>query len=150
MKRGSCYSFIIDPFLLVIVAMIMVWLTVRKFYKIFGRKKKILYGFLVLSLTLFWAGAGLLYFDKVDLPFLGSYGRGNYFMWNSGLEAFGLPGILSISQPTYLNFWSPLNILALFLMIILYPCFLYIGLHLGYILFGRNEKQTGLIWLLKP
>lgn len=149
-EREVFPSFILDPFLLIFGAMFAVWLTVRKFYRIFGRKKKILYGLLILLLTLVWAGAGLLYFDILDMPFLNGYGKGNYFMWNSGLEFFGLPRLMNISQPAYLDFFSSLNLFAIFILIVLYPAFLYLGLHAGYILFGRNEKQTGLIELLKP
>ncbi len=148
--ENTYYSFILDPFILVGVGMFAVWLAVRKFYKRFGRNKMILLGLALLGLTLTWFGAGALYFDVIDMPLLGEAGQGNPFMWNSGCELLGIEPFVDTTTPTYADFLSPLNILAFFLFIVVYPFILYVGIHLGYILFGRNEKQTGLIELLKP
>jgi hypothetical protein len=67
-------------------------------------------------------------------------------MWNSGIELFGLPPMVDTTPPTYTNpvgFW---NILA-FLLFATYPFFLWVGLNFGYILFGRTERQRGVVGL---
>lgn len=148
---NAYYSFILDPFLLIGFGIFIVWLTVRKLYHRFGRNKFFIWGLSILCLTLFWLIAGFgLYLDNINIPLLGEAGQGNHFMWNSGCELFGIEPFVDTTTPTYTNFLSPLNLLALFFFVIIYPLILYISIHIGYILFGRNEKQTGLIGLLKP
>lgn len=160
--KNDYYSFILDPFILIGFAIFVVWLTVRKFYRKFGRNIWILRTLSAILLGIVWLGAGALYFDLIDMPLLGEAGRGNHFMWNSGFDWEGwnkvpllnnflpIDPIVDTTTPTYTNFVSPLNLLALFFFVFLYPLFLWIGIHLGYILFGRNERQTGMIELFKP
>lgn len=148
---NTYFSFILDPVLLILFGITIVWLTVRKFYKRYGRKKVILLGLALTVLISFWLIAGVgFYLDNLNIPFLGEAGRGNHFMWNSYCELLGIEPFVDTTVPTYANFLSPLNLLALFIFIILYPAFLYIGIQFGFILFGRNEKQTGFIEFFKP
>ena len=133
-KKGhNLHSFILDPFLLVGVGFLIIYWIIPFIYKKFlgakGQKVAIFYG---ITLAIFWIASGALYFDVYRFPFLGDIGRGNNFMWNSGIELFGARAIVDTDPPTYMDFTSPTNLLALGIFLT-YPFFLYLG-----IIFGRR------------
>ena len=70
------------------------------------------------------------------MPGLGEYGKGNHFMWNSGIELLGLKPFVDTSIPTYANPFGPMNILAIAIFLT-YPLWLYLGIKLGYKLFMK-------------
>lgn len=148
--RGEIHaSFIIDPFILIICAFLAVYFSVRYFYKMWpDRKEKIIPVLSALVILIVWAGALGFYFDVINLKFLfGDYGAGNHFMWHSLIDYFkGEP--ITQGVPSYADFWNLKNISALAFMLIGYPIIYKVGLILGYIFFGRNENQTGLVGLL--
>ena len=85
-----------------------------------------------IALLGFWLIAGGLYFDALSMRFLlGGIGRGNHFMWNSGIEALGFSPWIEFLEPTYRNFWSLPNILALSLFLFVYPAVLWLGFKKG-------------------
>lgn len=93
------------------------------------RQKKAL---LVLSLLGFWVIAGGLYFDLLSFRFLlGEAGRGNHFMWNSGIELLGLRPLLAFQEASYSDFFSLANLAALALFLFVYPAALMLGFKLG-------------------
>ena len=131
-------SFLMDIPLLVIWGIILAYLN-KKFLK--KGKKDALWFLEVLTILVFWAVSIPLYLGYTNLTFLGDAGRGPWFMWNSGLEAFGLhPNI----QP------SPgLHPIAL-LLLLSYPLWLLWGINRGKAIFGRAPSQEGALWLFKP
>lgn len=139
-------SFIIDTFLLIGCGALVVYISVRFLLKRFQFRHWIPL-LAVMVLMVFWLIAGALYLDIIDFPFLGDAGRGNHFMWNSGCELIGLKAFVDASVPTYTDLFGAMNVFAIFLFA-LYPLWLYIGILIGYFLFGRTEKQTGIVGLL--
>jgi len=122
-------SFLLDPFLLIASGICEVYICKRFLLKYLDLKKALLWTSTVIIL-LFWLIAGALYFDILSISFLGAYGRGNHFMWNSGVELIGLEPFVDTTTPTYIDFFSPLNLLALCLFM-LYPLWLYFGILVG-------------------
>jgi len=100
--EAAYFSFILDPFLLLGLGVFIVWLTVRKLYRRFGRNKFFIPGLFIFCLISFWlvAGAGL-YLDNLNFSFLGKAGEGNHFMWNSGCEILGIEPFVDTAAPTY-------------------------------------------------
>lgn len=84
-----------------------------------------------LALASFWIIAGGLYFDRLDFPFLGEAGRGNHFMWNSGIEILGFTPLFAFPRPTYEPFFSLPNLFALVSFLFIYPAALYLGFRAG-------------------
>ena len=84
-----------------------------------------------LALAGFWGVSGGLYADLWNFPFLGEAGRGNHFMWNSGMELVGLSPWFRFSRPTYQDFFRVPNLTALFLFLVIYPLGIYAGFRLG-------------------
>lgn len=130
-------SFLLDPFLLVICGAIIVWLRNRWLYRVTPHATKVLG---VLAVGVFWVIAGSLYlnigwFDWIWL-WTGRAVTGRDFMINSGLFAF-----------EYVVTTGLIDGVALVLFA-LYPVWLYCGVFLGYLLFGRHEGQTGIVGLL--
>jgi len=135
------YSFIIDPFLLVAVGLLVVFLSVKFLNKRFPKfKKYIAWSLFILAIFIFWAIAGALYLDFLNVSALGAYGSGNNFMWNSGVEVFGLEPFFKFTTPTYMNVRDPMNILA-FAIFLTYPLFLYLGVRIGRILFKKARSR---------
>lgn len=87
----------------------------------------------------FWGVAGGLYFDFLSFEFLlGPPGRGNHFMWNSGIELLGFHPVFLSVNPTYADFWSLPNCSALLLLGMIYPAILGIGFQAG-----LNRRRSG-------
>ncbi len=122
-------SFLIDPFLLVISGIIELLLIRKILYK-YSDMKKTLWVLSIVIILCFWLIAGALYLDIIDMFFLGEFGRGNHFMWNSGCELIGLSPFIDTTIPTYLDFFNPLNLFAICLFAI-YPLWLYVGVRIG-------------------
>ena len=130
-------SFLLDPFLLILCGAVIVWLRNRWLYRISRHATKILGGVTVL---LFWLVAGSLYlnlgwFDWI-WQWTGRAVNGRDFMINS-----------CVFQFEYLSTVGLIDFIALFLFL-LYPLWLYLGILLGYLLFGQHERQTGMVGLL--
>ena len=122
-------SFILDPFLLVASGIVEVYI-VDKWLCRYMNKRKVIIVFSSVVVLLFWLVAGALYFDIINVPFLEEAGKGNYFMWNSGIELLGIPPLINISTSTYTDPLGLLNILA-FILFSLYPVWLYLGILCG-------------------
>lgn len=135
---GALGFFTIDiPVLLPIFGILIVYIS-----KQIPKWRKVLL-LIIWTVTLigFWLIAGwALYFE-------GLFGAGNHFMW---LGLNWLLDYLGAERPTYANFWGFWNLLAMSLFLIVYPFMLWLGVCAGRILFGRSEKQKGLIDLLFP
>ncbi len=130
-------SFLLDPFLLVLCGAVIVWLRNRWLYRVTPHATKVLG---VMTVLLFWVVAGSLYlnlgwFDGIWL-WTGRAVNGRDFMINSGLFQF-----------EYVYTIGLIDAIALILFG-LYPLWLYCGVFLGYLLFGRHEGQTGMVGLL--
>ncbi|MFX0078535.1 MAG: hypothetical protein ACFE8O_04790 [Candidatus Hermodarchaeota archaeon] len=130
-------SFLLDPFLLVLCGAVIVWLRNRWLYRLSGHASKILGG---VAILLFWIVAGSLYlnfgwFDWI-WQWTGRAVNGRDFMINS-----------CVFQFEYLSTAGLIDFIALFLFL-LYPLWLYLGILLGYLLFGQHERQTGMVGLL--
>ena len=132
-------SFLIDPILLVLCGIIEVGLYVKVLQKKF-KSEKILLVLSIIVVVVFWLIAGLLYLDYLNMPGLGEYGRGNHFMWNSGIELLGFEPFVDTSVPTYVKPFGILNILAL-MIFLSYPIWLYLGIRLGYALLDKNSTK---------
>jgi len=128
-------SFLIDPFLLIFSGIAEVYLCEKILCK-HHEKKNVLLFLSVVIIFCFWIIAGALYLDYLNIPFLGDYGRGNHFMWNSGVEIIGLKPFIDTSVPTYKNTLSSLNLLAI-LIFATYPLWLYFGIRVGYKILRR-------------
>ncbi|MDO8056172.1 MAG: hypothetical protein Q6361_04865 [Candidatus Hermodarchaeota archaeon] len=130
-------SFLIDPVLLVVCGALIVWLRNRLLYRVTRHATKVI-GFIVV--VLFWVIAGSLYlnFGWFDWLWLwtGRALNGRDFMINSGVFHF-----------EYVYTTGLIDTIALMLFA-LYPLWLYFGVFLGYLLFGRHERQTGMVGLL--
>lgn len=140
-------TFLIDSLFLLpwIFGPFIAYITVRHLYRLFGRKKWFISALFLLTICGFWLIAGGLYFDYIS-PYPLSKLGGNAFMWNWPFNLFGATLVKNI--PTYTNFFGFWNILALFLFAIAYPLMLWIGIKIGYLFFGRSEKQKGVVDLL--
>ncbi len=130
-------SFLVDPLLLVVCGALIIWLHNRLLHRVTHRAKTFLATF---TLIIFWFIAGSMYlnlgwFDWA-WQWIGQAASGRDFMINSGLFNF-----------EYANTAGLIDTVALILFI-LYPVWLYCGIFLGYFLFGRHERQTGMIGLL--
>jgi len=130
-------SFLIDPFLLILCGAVIVWLRNRWLYRVTPHATKILG---IITVVLFWVVAGSLYlnlgwFDWMWL-WTGRAVTGRDFMINSCVFGF---------EYTYTAGLIDTGAVVLFA---LYPVWLYCGVFLGYLLFGRHEGQTGIVGLL--
>ncbi len=145
-EKGTC---VIDVFLLLpFCGVLIVYLAVRHLYRLLGRKKYIVpvLGFSILSG--FWVIAGGLYLDFWRFWFLSNL-SGNDFMWNWPFNLIGGARLVS-GIPTYADFFGFWNLTALLFFFVVYPVSLWIGIQIGYILFGRSERQKGLISFFFP
>jgi len=100
-------SFILDPLLLIVSGIAEVYIVERWLYKHINKRKSLI----VLSLLvilLFWSVAGALYLDLLNIPFLGDFGKGNHFMWNSGIELLGFSPLVDTTTPTYTELFDGL------------------------------------------
>lgn len=113
--RQKLHSFIIDPFLLAGTALLIVFLADRFAGAVdsSGTRKRLTIILYIIAVCIFWLIAGGLYFDFLDMPFIGKYGEGNHFMWNSGMELTGMKPIVDTLIPTYADWKNPLNILGM-------------------------------------
>ena len=130
-------SFLVDPLLLVVCGALIVWLHNRLLHRVTQHAKIFLAAF---TLIMFWVVAGSMYlnlswFDWV-WQWMGQAASGRDFMINSGVFNF-----------EYASTAGLIDTVALILFL-LYPVWLYCGIFLGYFLFGRHERQTGMIGLL--
>jgi len=129
-------SFLLDPLLLLGCGALIVLLRNRLLYRVTRRATKVLGA---LTLVLFWVVAGSLYlnlgwFDWVWTSlFRGTSGRD--FMINSGIFHF-----------ESVNTAGCIDAIAVLLFAI-YPLWLYCGVFVGKLLFGRHERQTGIVGL---
>jgi len=141
--RNEKGTFIIDSLLLLplFFGPTIVFLTTRHLYYWLGRKKAIIPVLAILTLSGFWLIGGGLSLDFIR-PYPVSELSGNDFMWN---WPFNLIGVRIINRiPTYADFFSFWNIVALLFFIFAYPFMLNLGIQVGYLLFGRSEKQRGI------
>jgi len=146
--RSEEGSFVLDIFILLpAIGAFIVWLGVRHLYKWW---KSSIFTLYIIALILFIAIAAGLYFDAWRPPVFLSTLSGNDFMWNYPILALTGHRIVPLSCiPTYASFWCFLNLLAIFLFfLVFYPLLLWLGIQIGYIMFGRSEKQKGAIDLL--
>ncbi len=130
-------SFLLDPFLLLVCGAVIVWFRNRWLYRVTPHATKVLGALTVVG---FWVVAGSLYmnlgwFDWMWL-WTGRAATGRDFMINSCIFWF-----------EYTNTAGLIDAMAL-VMFALYPVWLYCGVFLGYLLFGRHEGQTGIVGLL--
>jgi len=131
-KIEHLHSFIIDPFLLLGFGLLIAWVEKRFISRHFPNLKINLTPYLFAAVILgFWLIAGGFYLNMMDMPFIGEYGAGHHFMWNSGVELVGLPPFVDTTVPTYAECGNPLNLLAWAMFLIAYPFFLYCGLRMG-------------------
>lgn len=110
------------------------------------------------SLFLVWiliiSIASSIYYDETSmasLPIVGhwfaQFGSGNNFMWNfEWMVLFGKKLVVDI--PTYNPWWNGYNLLAWTIFIFVYPLCILFGVWFGKILFGRSDKQKGIMGLL--
>lgn len=130
-------SFLLDPVLLVVCGALIVGLRNRLLYRVTRHATKVI-GFVVV--ILFWVIAGSLYLNLGWFDWLwlwtGRAVNGRDFMINSGIFHF-----------EYVYTTGLIDTIALVLFAF-YPLWLYCGVFLGYLLFGRHERQTGMIGLL--
>ena len=133
-------TFIVDPPTMLVAGIAFVFLTVRFIMPRTGRAtgRKVLFGLCAAFQLFFWVLGPMMYFD---VPFFAEQGLGNDFMWNGYLLGFKL---VDTTVPTYHSCgWNALAVLGWLVQ----PLFLWLGVQAGYILFGRNENQSGLIGL---
>ena len=130
-------SFLLDPFLLVLCGAVIVLLRNRVLYRLTRHANKVLG---VLVVLLFWVVAGSMYLNLGWFDWLwlwtGRAVNGRDFMINSGIFQF-----------EFVNTAGLIDVVAVGLFV-LYPVWLYVGVFIGYLLFGQHEKQTGMVGLL--
>lgn len=130
-------SFFFDPFLLIVCGGLIVWIRNRFLYRLTPHTNKLL---AVITVVIFWVVAGSLYlnlgwFDWIWV-WMGRSTSGRDFMINSGFFHFESSNTVGL-----------IDSIAL-LLFVLYPVWLYCGIFIGYLLFGRHERQTGIVGLL--
>jgi len=131
-------SFILDPLLLIASGIAEVYIVEKWMYKHTSRRK----GMIILSslvMLLFWSIAGALYLDLLNVPFLGDFGNGNHFMWNSGVELLGFPPFVDTTTPTYTKAFGVLNLIAIVLFCV-YPVWLYLGISCGFKIIKKGKR----------
>lgn len=141
-------SFLLDPGLLIFSGCVIVYVSVRFLYKKY-KFRKFISLLSLLTILIFYLGSLSLYFNVSHLNFLyklaawfplvGDSPSGFNFMINSGV--FNFPYVKPADAPFCFH------LIAGFIFTT-YPVWLYLGVRLGYILFGKNEYQTGVISLL--
>lgn len=144
-------TFVIDILILLplVFGPLIVYLATRHIYRWFGRRKLIIPFFSGLVIKGFWLAAGGLYFDYWKFGFLSKM-SGNEFMWNWPFDLLGWRLAAKDQIPTYADFYGFWNILACFLFLAVYPLALWVGIQIGYLLFGRSERQKGIAALFFP
>ncbi len=130
-------SFLLDPVLLVLCGAVIVWIRNRWLYRVSIHATKVLG---VVAVVLFWIVAGSLYLNLGWFDWLwlwtGWAMNGRDFMINSGVFKF-----------EYINTAGLIDGIA-FVLFLVYPLWLYLGVRMGYLLFGQHEGQTGMVGLL--
>ncbi len=122
-------SFLIDPFLLIMLGSLIVYASVRFLYKR-SKYRGFIFFLSLITLAIFYICSVSLY---LDLPWIG-------WMWRMCGAETGRDWMLN-SGVFHLNYTTPAvhtHLIAGFLFT-LYPLWLYLGIRLGYILFGKNE-----------
>lgn len=141
-------SFVIDPFLLLWFGTLNVLVTVRVLYKKTKFRGWIsvfsiltMANFYLVSVSLYfnlqwvdWLRVICIYLSPVHPP-----DNGYDWMINSGL--FNFPWRNPSEAPPHVQLLSGF-------LFAFYPFWLYLGTRLGYILYGKNEHQTGLVGIL--
>ncbi|MEM2637040.1 MAG: hypothetical protein QXL15_01690 [Candidatus Korarchaeota archaeon] len=134
-------SFLLDPFLLVGIGIIIAWIAKRKIF--YAKDSFFVHGMSLAVLILFYAISISLYCNLEWVQFmlplvraLGMNARDTHdFMINSG--------ILNIP-----NSWpetDPYLLAGSIAMFVTYPFFMWLGVVIGRILFGRTPDSTGMI-----
>ena len=128
-------SFLLDPLLLLVCGALIVLLRNRILWRVTRRATKVLGA---LALILFWVVAGSLYLDLHWFDWIWTWffraSNGTDFMINSGIFHFDYTRTYCIDTVAIVLF-------------ALYPLWLYCGVFIGKLLFGRHEGQTGLVGL---
>lgn len=139
---GFCIldSFLLDPFLLFIIGLMLTWVEVRMFLK---RGTSYLMPLSFLTLFLFWSISISLFFNLSWVHWIARLchaQNGRDWMLNSGVFHF------NIESP------SELTLVISGFLFALYPLWLWLGIQCGYILFGRKATHRGVISLfsLRP
>ena len=131
-------SFLLDVPALVILGAAEVYACVRWIYKR-TKRRYALPVMALCTLAIFWGWSLALY---LELP-------GARWMWTmcgaeSGRDWMINSGILNLN-------WQGAGVITHLIsgaLLMLYPFWLWLGVQVGFILFGRTEKQTGFISLL--
>ena len=134
---GTCIidSFLLDPFLLFLCGLIIVWLNVRIFMKKGG---SYIFHLSALTLALFWIISLSLYFNLPWVVWMAKLCRaqnGRDWMINSGVFHFNV-----VSPPE-------ITLVISGFLFATYPLWLWLGIQAGYILFGRKPSHKGLMSL---
>jgi hypothetical protein len=132
-------SFLIDPFLLLAIGIVIVAITSRI---IKWRWKSSISFLSVLTMIIFWGTSVSLFFDLRWTQWIWRMcgaSSGRDWMVNSGVFHFSRSAIYNMNDGALLICGA---------MFALYPLWLKMGIEIGYILFGRHEKQTGAIGIL--
>ena len=131
-------SFMMDPLLLLGMGIAGAVLSAKRLHKNFW----FIYIFSALVLALFYGISVSLY---VNMDFVRP-------MWEMMGAKSGLDWMLN-SGVLHLNYSWPITdpkiLGASILLFCTYPFWLYLGVFLGYMLFGRNPRQTGVIGIFK-
>lgn len=138
---GLC-TFVVDPPTMLIAGACFVFVSVRFLMRRFGRPagRRMLFALCAVFQLVFWVLGPMMYFDH---SFFASRGLGNDFMWNGYLLG---ARVVDTTVPTYHSpLWNAVAVLSWLVQ----PLFLWLGVQLGYILFGRNETQTGAMGLYR-
>ncbi len=135
---GICVidSFLLDPFLLMAVGIFIVWLNVRHLMK---SGKSYIWALSLLTLILFWSISISLYFNLPWVHWIAELchaQNGRDWMINSGVFHFDIENLPDFA-----------HVLSGFLFAT-YPLWLWLGIQLGHILFGRKSRHKGLLKLL--
>lgn len=146
-------SFLLDPLLLIGFGILWVGISVRLIYPKSSYRGWIGL-FSLLTLIFFWSVSISLFYNLSWV---------NWMIWfcqhippfrppKNGLDWMINSGVLTLINPDKVKSVNDLSTGAKFLswvLFLLYPLWLYLGVTLGHILFGRTEKHTGLIGALK-
>jgi hypothetical protein len=132
-------SFLLDPLLLYLAGIVIVGVSSRI---VKWRWRKFVALLFLLTLGVFWATSISLFFDFQWTHWIwemSGASSGRDWMINSGVFHFDRYAIYHLSEEALLFCGA---------MYAAYPLWLKLGLDAGYVLFGRNSKQTGLLGVL--
>lgn len=139
MALAAIDSFLIDPLLLLLCGAIIRWVCVRHLYHV-SQCRCWIPMLSVFTMVIFWGVSMSLYFDAAWVaPMWQMLGApsGRDFMINSLVFSF---------DTTNLPDWAHV---VCGIQFAIYPLWLWLGLCVGGILFGHNERQTGVMGALR-